>query len=249
MGSGFLYFLPGGRRDVKIADVPAIAYAFERSIISREVLGAGPDGGIGVVIADASVPAESLGYYADSQTWRKIPNCEHWVGRDGGVITPKDLQRTKMLGGHAVTMADGNQWIVPTVIVRKATEDGWPGEMALPRAIGMDDAGNWTRGDVLPKYAALPDICSQWWESLIGSVVAAVNRDECGEPREAVGVKFVDWFNSVAKILQANYRISGVEVAMLGILDEQCASEVMNAAVDWPTMLEYLGKKASASAA
>jgi hypothetical protein len=245
--AGFLYFIPDKTREVKLADIGEIRYAFDRSLIARDVPGTGPSGGSGVIVADESFPSERLGYYPSDQTWRNVPGTPYHVGfytEDRPV--PSNLALARMLPGHDVSMADGNYWAVPSVIVRKATEDGWPGEIALPRSIGMDADGNWTRGDVLPKYAKLPEICGQWWSNLMSSVMAIANKDE---PSQSVGVKFVDWFNSVATVLQANYRISGTEIAMLGILDEQCASDVMNAAVDWPVVLEYLSKKREASAA
>lgn len=248
---GFLYYIPGGSRSVRIGDVPALAYAFDGAIIAREVIGAGPDGKTGVVIADASTPAEKLGYYADQQTWRRVPRTDYWVGFEtADPPGPDSLRRKRMLPGHPVELADGHTWTVPSVIVREATDDGMSGRLALPTTVGVNDNGDWVRLGVLPQHERLAGVAQSWFEMLIDTLAAAGQSQDAEEATKNVRISmtFAEWFDAVVTVLQANYRISAVEATSLKILNEDVAAVILNAAVDMPTLLEYLGKKARAFA-
>lgn len=249
---GFLYYIPGGSRTVRPADLPELAYAFDGELIARELIGAGPDGQAGVVVADASVPAEKLGYYADRQTWRRVPKTHYWVGFSTDTPPgPAELKRRRMLPGHLVEMADGRQWTVPSVIARESTDDGVAGHLALPTTVGVNDNGEWVRLGVLPQHERLSGVAQTWFEMLMDSLVTTSQATDAEEAAKNVKISmtFAEWFDAVVTVLQANYRVSAVEVTALRILNEVVAAAVLNAAVDLPTLLEYLGKKARAFAA
>ncbi len=250
--AGFLYFLPGQNRGIKIADLQAagLGYAFERRMSPREVLGGGPDGNPGVVVADPeSVP--DIGYYADRQTWRKIPGSRNWLGYlTHNRPTPADLQRDQVLDGHWITLADGNEWLVP--IARGSVEETFetPGGAKdtrlawcrnLPEATSIDDdEGHWIRDGVLARYRPLWDTATRWWDARSG---AKIPDAEEGKPTR-VTFDFDGTNDGALLALQANYRVSKIEAAALGLFDDQCVVEILDALIDWPTIEAWLKKKA-----
>lgn len=249
--AGFLYFLPGQNRGIKIADLVklGLGYAFERRMDVRGVPGGGPDGSPGVVIADPeSVP--DIGYYADRQTWRKIPGSANWVGHGNeNRPTAADLQRNQMLDGHWVELADDAEWLVP--VARASAEETFEGPdgakdsrlswyQKLPEATSIDEEGNWIRDGVLARYRPLWETAVRWWDARSGA--AMPDASEQGTVR--VTFDF-DGLNDAAVLaLGANYRVSKIEAAMLGLFDDQCVIRILDALVDWPVIEKWLKKKA-----
>ena len=232
----FLYFLPENERSA--AGLAALAYAFEGSPIRQSIRG-GPDGAAaGMVFADPSVPAVDVGYYPERQTWKKIPGLDAWLGRaSAGAIGPEQLARTKQLRGELVALGDGNLWQIP--IARAWTElDGdlrW--YTALPQARKLDDAGKWTVGEVLTKYAILWDYASAWFEERIGLRV---------ETPGTITLDFQGENEAFVAALAVNYRVAAFEVSELGLNTSDVLADVLDALIDWNTRMQWIKKKVRA---
>ena len=247
--AGFLYYLPELDRSIKIDDARAagLGYAFARRICGNTFHTTEPFGGPGVVFADPDRVAK-IGFYKE-QTWRPVPGKPYWIGfyperRPG----PADLARPKMLDGHFVRLADGNDWLVP-VARGWHDEDGGAGWYhAVPRTADLDDAGNWIQGDVVAEYRELWDLATAWWD--VKAAAADAVADDAGGERVAV-----PWsLNTLAGSLDAavaalavNYRLSKFEVAALGLFDTHSAQRILDAVVDWPTFARWLEKKTAAT--
>lgn len=238
--SGFLYYVPGGTRRITLDElrVRGLGHAFDRPPTAAEILARGPDGGTGVIVADPQrVPAARIRMAAGEQVWRRIgskspeqdghPYVGYWLAEKPG---PADLLRSPALSGHAVTLGDEREWLCP--IARWLT-----GDPALPRASELSEDGQWQPGPVLGRYQRLWDIACRWWDTL--------SRAEVIDEGDGARMRFdFDGLHAAAvDCLQAQYAIGPVECAMLGLLNEQAAVEVLNAVVDWPTLKRWIEKK------
>jgi len=150
---------------------------------------------------------------------------------------PDDLARERMLEGHRVTLGDENDWLIPIARGCQNDESELVFYQALPTRVGVDDEGNWIADGVLPKYAVLWQIAGAYWDAIVGSL--------SGDDLQAADLEFdfEDANDKALTALAANYRIGKVEVAMLGLFDNQMISQVLLALIDWPKILLWLEKK------
>ncbi|HRS28497.1 MAG TPA: hypothetical protein P5255_09545 [Phycisphaerae bacterium] len=206
-----------------------------------------PDGASkpGVVLADeAHLAGQRLGLYPDEQTWRRVPGCQAWVGfYRAARPTPADLQRPTLLAGHAVRLADGQEWIAP--IARGCVDD--EAELrcyvALPRRSELDDDGRWVPGPVAERYGKLWECAVRFWDAFVGAKpLATTPSDESGAPT-SLSLEFTELHETATAALAANYWVSAPELALLGALDEGTAVAVCQALIDWPTIARWLEKK------
>lgn len=242
--SGLLYYLPQ-RSHVELAQAAelGLGHAFERDLSPRGVSANGPDGGAGVVICDATRVAK-LGHYADCQEWMKIPQspADAWVGRFiNEPVKPEDLARDEQLGGHPVTLADGQQWLVPVARGLAETDDGqrtW--YQAVPTRMRLDEqSGDWTEGEIVERYRPLWSIATAWWDRFYASA----------EEDFEESFDFARRADAAAEVLAVNYRLGRAEVSLLGLFDAQAPVAVLHATVDMPTMEEWLKKNRADSPA
>ncbi len=236
--SGFLYYLPERTRGISREDLVSLGlgYAIDRQFTAAEILAHGPDGGRGVIVADPRrVDPARIRMEAGGQSWRKAVG--YWVGH---YITerpgPADLLRSPAIAGHPVVLGDGREWICP---LGRLVD----GEPALPRASELDEDGQWRPGPVLERYRRLWEVACGWWDTLSR---AEVIEDEAAGPR--LRFDFSGLHEAAIECLQAQYAIGATEAAALGLLNEQVAREILNAAVDWPTLLNWMEKKTRANA-
>lgn len=264
--ASFLYYVPGGKRGIRVADVPELAYAFEVGLLSHDIVADGLDGGAGVIIAERGFPAERLGYYPDRQTWRRVPGTRYHVGVDRERMPrPEELARQRPVNGHLVRLADGREWLVPMAIQHVVTEqDEYVGRSsALPTSATLDDDGRWVAGEPLAKYAQLWEIACAWWDQVMAGVLSQVpeeqnagtgewdsgsGKEQSGERPSDMTVSFAfeRLMESACEVLAVNYRVGPAEISMLRLLDEQTATAMLQAAVDWPTLMRWLEKKTAA---
>lgn len=248
--AGLLYWLPKLDRSIKIEDVRAagLGHAFERGLAANTFHGKDgkkPFGAAGVTFADPD-RVQKIGVY-DGQTWKQAPGQKFWIGwYDNQRPGPGDLARSKMLDGHCVRLADGNDYLAPVARGWNDSDDdpGW--FHAVPRLTELDDAGNWIQGDVVAAYRPLWELATAWWD-MKNRAAEAVE-----EGAEQVRVDFeIDTFaglnDAAAFALGQNYRVSKYEIAALGLFDTHSAQRILDALVDGPTFRAWLEKKTPAA--
>jgi len=238
---GFLYYVPNASRGISREELCGLGlgYALGRTFTAAEILANGPDGGRGVIVADPRrVEPARIRMEASQQRWRKA--VSYWVGHYiSEPPGPADLLKSPAIAGHAVVLGDDREWICPVARLVH-------GEPALPRASELDEEGRWRPGPVLERYRRLWEVACAWWDTLLkGEVVETPEAG--GETGPRLRFDFSGLHEAAIECLQAQYAIGATEAAMLGLLNEQVASAVLNAAVDWPVLKEWLEKKAKAA--
>ena len=223
----FLYYVK--KKDHETLD--GLLYAFESKPLERATA-KGPEGNEkGFIIFDAKAAANMAAavYAPDVQTWRKIPGQEVWVGcyTDQGRPSPEDLLRQETLPGHKVKL-DSHQWEIPCCRLF----DGESFNSALPQVMELGEDGRWNMGSVVEKHRKLWDASSEWFD-----VVAQLSGEDI-EPDMTVA----DVADACVLALATNYRLSAVEVSILGLLTSASRSEIMNATIDLPAIEEWSKK-------
>jgi hypothetical protein len=175
-----------------------------------------------------------------------------------------------MLPGHDVTLGDGNAWLVP--VARLPV--GEAGAPAVPKRVVLDDEGA-ARAEPRPEWVWLWQLACEFWDEWIAAAEAVEVYGDCAAAKEAglapdpaapvpppppERFRWVAWnergriventvgcFDTTARLLAVNYRVSPFEVGELGLVASECAPAAALAAVDWPSM-EDLEKKAATGA-
>jgi hypothetical protein len=246
--AGLLYYFPGKTRPEVLPDklrgALGLAHAFPEGATPRECT-RGPDGGQGIVVADGRhVSEQQLGHYPELQRWAALPAhpARAWLG----VVLadpprPADLARAQQLPGHLVELADGQRWLCP--VARKSIlpqaigpDDQLHYANAVPHVSGLDASGAWTATGVVPRYAQLWPLAEAWFDVWLAAEV---------DEQATATFDFAGLHDAAVACLAANYRVSKAEIAVLGLLTEAHAVEVLHALIDWPTIEAFLKKKAS----
>jgi hypothetical protein len=261
--AGFLYYIGGLEDEVDAAALRArltsagLGYAFPDTRIERVGCAMGPDGGRGLVVARSGMGVD-VGYYPlAGQQWHKsVKAPAAWVGAAAGKRTvaddvvgvgvyasgldigPHDLLRDDAVGGCAVELGDGQQWLVPVV---HACLDGQWQPTALPRRSRLNAQGRWELGDVLPRYEAIDRVAREWLAKRSEAITRSADAERGGG---TVTIEVDDVHVGAVELLAANYRIGSVEVAMLGLLDG-CWQRVLDAAIEWEVFAGWVKKKAA----
>ena len=194
----------------------------------------GPEGCRGMLFGSCYGP-ERTSYKPAEQTWRKVPHSTAWVGLwNDQHPTPAMLQRAKVIDGHEVEMANGSRWLVPVARGFDFSGDEPAARVALPTLLDLDDDGEWILGDVLPQFSRLCKIAETVWDTIAAA----------GEGAPVV-ISGSDEFEMVAEVLSTNYRVSKIECVMLRLLEAGGATttNVLQAVVDWPSMVAWSQKK------
>ena len=238
---GPLYYLPGQRRSLKLADLHqlGLGYALEDRALGVDVAN-GPSGQAGAVFADPTrIPDHKIGYYVAEQTWRKVPRIQTsagpvWVGiYRQHPPQPKDLERLEMLPGYKVQLADGQKYVLP--IARGVADgDDLQFDCRLPHAITIDDEGEWVSSGLLPRYARLWEIATAYWDCKFGAEAT-----EDGK----VSFSFAGANDAALTALAANYRVGKAEVALLGLFSQASIVGILDTLIDWHTVEEWCKKK------
>lgn len=245
---GPLYYIPGESKAIaKPAELArlGLGYALEDRAMGCAVT-EGPGGsGEGVVVADPTRVADHrIGYYEREQRWRKAPGLVHrgapiWVGVfTSAPPTPEDLVRLKPLPGHWVTLGDGQRYVAPVARAVDESADSLLAINHLPQGVSVDDDGQWQASGTLPAYERLWRIALAWWDARIAGAEE--------QAHGTVEFSFAGGMDAALECLSVNYRISKAEVALLGLFTQTAAREILDAAIDWPTLERWLKKKVEA---
>jgi hypothetical protein len=142
-----------------------------------------------------------------------------------------------MLSGHLVTLGDGQRWRVPIARAIDAEAELLTYGNVLPRAVDVDDDGEWTPAGTVARYAPLWEIATSYWH-------ARVHAEELDE-----GIKFdfAGERDAALAALAANYRIGKAEVGLLGLFNDQAILQILDALIDMPTFEAWCKKKLAAA--
>jgi hypothetical protein len=151
---------------------------------------------------------------------------------DANPPKPMDLARKEMIGGHDVKLPDGNLWTIP--VCREFQESGQY-RIALPQKMDLDASGEWVTDVIVAKHQQLWDASCDWFDFIIAN--------SGDESDETIEVMVSDVADSCVLALSTNYRVSKIEVAMLGLLTSVSRADVMNATIDLPAVEDQLKKK------
>jgi hypothetical protein len=231
--AGFLYFLEGARENQARDILPkrGLGHVVSDRLAKRGT-NTGPGGRPGLVVADSRrVTAGKVGFWPETQTWRKVPGHEDaWVGAvDGELPGPEDLARPAMVAGEDVELGDGRLWHVPHAIDYEG-----PG---LDRVMELGEDGRWRPGEVVAPLKPLWDLAWEWRDAIDGlTAYGAEHADESGQPVfdgfEDERLE-ADWLlDKSVFVLQTNYVIGRVEAAMLGLFVSGRRWSVLHALCD-----------------
>jgi hypothetical protein len=106
----------------------------------------------------------------------------------------------------------------------------------LPRPVTRKADGAWVYGDVVPKYRAIWECGTRYWETLINAVSGSANEG-------MVSYDFPGLFDFACELLALNYVVSWVEVSALQMFLPDSGARIAEAAVDWPTFRSWFQKK------
>ena len=238
-----LYFLPN-LAAVRAADLDAagLGGVFRGCPFTGRGTTAGPGGMPGqVVVAEPENPLArkpAIGYFPDKQTWQQAPARQSlgdggwWIGWEtASPPTPADLQRREAVGGYAVRLEDGNDWLVP--VARR-----FPSGTMLPERLALGPAGEWVSA-VIPRFAKFAEQAERVWVEF---------QRQAGVPEAATAepLSVADEIDIAVEALGINYRIGRVEASVLGLLTTTNKTAILESLIDWPTLIavgEQLKKK------
>lgn len=243
----FLYFVPGGTREVP----DALRYAFEQPPVFVAVTGEGPSQTPGMVIAAGTYlkQAHRVGYYPEQQTWRLDPSTKAWVGfYTNEPPTEFELRRSRMVSGHWIELGNGEQWMIPLCRAFVEGANGLRHVEKLPRSMDVDDSGQWVFGDVLPRFRRIWDASKTWYDAFAESLEAA-KRDGDYLNVELQGVSIAQAGDWALELIAANYRVGKIEVAILRLIDDDTRPEILNLSIDTPYFMQWAQKKTTAAPA
>lgn len=215
------YFLPNEHGIPSIENIRehGLGHAFVQTVTSR-VVDRGPGGNSGVLISALDLP---IHYSPDNQTWRKLPTQEIWFGWDD-TVGPDRYARETQLRGESVQFSDGKEWVIPTA------RDFAEGRLfcALPMAYQLQEDGQtWGPNGVLTKY-------QKYWDRSLELAEKWFHADQ------RLSITFNDMFEFVAEGLSINYRLSRLEIGVLGLLSSD--SELFRAVLDAAFCMRRLGE-------
>lgn len=215
-----------------------LAYAFDGKWTIRGA-DPGPDAQRGIVVVAGDNADGRLGYYPERQTWRQIPKSECWCGYyTENRPTPDQLARQDQIPGVWLELDDGNKWQVP--VARRMVEvDDWLYPVcALPTRLTLSAEGIWQPGEIKPRYERLWQLATQY-ETAFSDAMANQEPDDKG----MVTVKFEEPDELAVLTMQTNYRVSAVELDLLGIYDYLARRRIIDVLLDRATWDKWVKKK------
>lgn len=234
----FLYFVPDrGTVSLEVANEIGVGYAFERSPTSRAC--AGPNGAHGVVFSCCE--PQHVRYESDRQDWRTLPKnpagvyVGYWSDHKP---TPDCLQREIMISGEVLRLNDGHDWLMPKA---RLFDESLAWAPNLPTVLDFNDDGTMIYGDIQPKYRELWELAIQYDDAYVN----AWAEDGKGTSQ----IEAIDVVGLASMAVAVNYRVSKIELAMLGVLDTKMWSAVLDILLDRKTQYDLLKKKLTAEKA
>lgn len=235
----FLYFVPRPFDSKALKKALSYAFEIEGKTQKRETM-SGPNGApAGVLMADQSVPENLFLLKTDHQIWRKIPGTECQVGRWKDVeLSPGNLQRAELLEGESVELADGSYWQVAHARKFVEMEQRIYAICPLPKAFGLNDAGQWQINRVANRYLRLAELAMEYSKTLTEAMEAAAD--------EAEQILFeFDRIDELAVAgLTANYRVGPAELDLYNLYDMPARQRLIDGILDVRTFIAWQKKSA-----
>mgnify|MGYP000364328152 CR=1 FL=1 len=154
----------------------------------------------------------ALVYDPSRQTWKRGPGGKWWLGiQNDRRPGPNDLRRANQIGGKLVTLADGNEWVMPNVI-------------SLPAVFDLDDNGNEVKR-TRDEWRHIEERAGWALGVLVESARSRLmDESTC---RRYVG-----------EMLSVNYRVTPEIAYLLGLIDSETWVVAMASTVDAERMLK-----------
>lgn len=199
-----------------------------KSSFSFRITSAGPDKQPGAVVVfnpgNPEARSPQIGYFPLKQEWQKASGGKFWIGREKDKpVRPADLQRTEIIAGHKVKLADGQEWMIPVARV-------FPQGTMLPQSLILGPDGEVVK-EVLPRYARLGQKAERVWQEFkkqMGWLEEGENPESMTEKEE---------WEIATEVLGINYRLGAWEISFLRLFTTENLERVLSAFVDIPTML------------
>lgn len=227
--SQFLYFVEKPETNVLTVESVrklGLGYAIGAGSIAQSGCNTGPGGEPGVILQfqPAGAVAASPRYKPDVQRWRKAGN--YWVGKVGdAAISEADLRREKFIAGEGVELGDGKTWTIPIAI---AVVSG----STLPKALTLgEDNQTWELRE-LPEFM---QICADARKVFAAFQNASIEDDG----RMLVQFDLQESLQICVRALAVNYRVSAVEIDMLGLLTTDNRWGILKAITDYFAVERY----------
>lgn len=231
----FLYFVPAAAA-VKEGDLErlSLTHAFESLPSVRQCTGPGAQAGALLSCAEP----QDIRFEPDHQKWRQIPKSSVHIGYwTDSPPTVSELARPTQLAGELIRFSDGQDWLCPKARMFSEIEGQLLWKCALPRQMDLNDDGDIVVGDVQRQHSALWDLAMEYDDAYF----TALSKIEDGN--ETVVFEFHRAHQLVADSLAVNYRVSLIELTMLGVLDTDMISRVLDVLMDRTTQYDWIKKK------
>ncbi len=190
----------------------------------------GPKSGDGPDVGDG--PPSGLSWLPDAQEWPECPDAGFRIGFTKGLPPqPRDLARADLIDGHAVTLEDGNEWVVP--IGRVFGLGG-----ARYRRLRIGPGGRVVGGAAIARLEAVERDAERFWRTVFPPEKKAPE-----DPAAAPVMTDEEQAEAAVRALAVNYRIGRYEAMnALGLLTEENVARVLLALIDGPRLTEALKK-------
>jgi hypothetical protein len=220
----FQYFFPD-RRSIKLEQLleAGLGYVFDPETSAKTKtpfnpiqVNNGPGGKHGLIV---SLSDEHIGYYKDKQVWKQEIDTEYWVGMwtdSAKRPTPESLARENQIKGQWLRLADGHDWLLPMARHWVEIDDELRFEHTLPTRLTRNAAGYWRSGEVTERYREL-------WRIATDLMSAYVTNSF---------VEFTEEDNAVVECFKTNYRVSAMEIDLLGIYEHHLRSTALQVLMD-----------------
>ncbi len=238
----FFYYLPKAfdREQVK----SELGYAFEGAegeAIKKEVL-SGPGGnGPGTLVADRSwrTQIDRVKLDLENQYWRRVPKSLAWVGCwRSDKLSPSDLQRSELVDGIGVELADGTIWQCAHARKFIEVDQQIAAYCDLPRTLELDEEGRWKPTKIAPRFLRLSELANEY-----SAAVAKAAIDGDIGPTGVVRFRFEAMDEFAILGLTANYRIGPAELDLAGAYDVESRRRLIAAIMDEQTFVAWSQKK------
>jgi hypothetical protein len=230
-----LYFVPGPSLSALSADqvvALGLGYAFEGSVPAPMGIPKGPDGGEGTLIRfdpPEGVPEVPAAFEPGNQTWEARPDGKVWIGFwNDRRPRPETVLRREPLGGKAVKLEDGNEWIVPV---------GRPNSAITSVPLVLKRKGDGVEARPSKRFESLCADAKTLFDFCYKEAISS------SEAKDGQQIAYRTAYDIACRALAVNYRIGPDEVDVLGLLSTTSVILVGRAIADWDGFLELCAEK------